>query len=144
MEQQYGAQVQQEALRDALRRSFVEAAQANSLKVAGNPDFEIKTTDSAADQIEYSATFEIYPEVILGDMSVESVERGTFTLNDVDVDNTTNKMSYDDESVETFPWIIIISIVIVIIVRIIILIIVIIIGVIIVNITSPFRDNAFS
>ena len=44
--------------------------------------------DSAADQIEYSATFEIYPEVILGDISVESVERGTFTLNDVDVDNT--------------------------------------------------------
>ena len=88
LEQQYGAQVQQEVLSDVLRRSFVEAAQANSLKVAGSPDFEIKTTDLAAEQIEYSATFEIYPEVILGDMAAESVEQVTYTLTETDVDTT--------------------------------------------------------
>ena len=43
IEQQYGAQVQQEVLSDVLRRSFVEAAEANSLKVAGNPNFEPST-----------------------------------------------------------------------------------------------------
>jgi len=50
---------------DALQRSFAEAAQANKLKVAGYPQFEIKTNDLNADQIEYSATFEVYPEVVL-------------------------------------------------------------------------------
>ena len=88
LEQQYGAQVQQEALSEVLRRSFLEAAEANSLKVAGNPDFEVKTADSSADLIEYSATFEIYPEVVIGDMAAESVECVTYMLNDVDVDNT--------------------------------------------------------
>ena len=88
LEQQYGAQVHQEVLGDALQRSFAEAAQANSLKVAGYPNFEIKTADPAAERIEYSATFEVYPEVVLGDISAESVERATYTLGDADIDNT--------------------------------------------------------
>ncbi len=88
LEQQYGPQVQQEVLGDALQRSFTEAAQANSLRVAGYPDFELKATDPAAGQIEYSATFEVYPEVVLGDVGAESVERVTYALNDADVDNT--------------------------------------------------------
>lgn len=88
LEQQYGPQVHQEVLGDALQRSFAEAAQANSLKVAGYPDFELKTADPAAGQIEYSATFEVYPEVVLGDVSTESVERVAYTLSDANVDDT--------------------------------------------------------
>ena len=88
VQQQYGAQVHQEVLGDALQRSFVEAAQANSLNVAGRPSFEVKTADLAAEQIEYSATFEIYPEVVLGDIGAESVERATYILSDADIDNT--------------------------------------------------------
>ena len=88
LEQQYGAQVHQEVLGEALQRSFAEAAQANSLKVAGRPDFEIKDTDPAAGDIEFSATFEIYPEVILGNIAGEKIERVTYTLTDNDVDQT--------------------------------------------------------
>lgn len=88
LEQHYGAQAQQEAVGDALQRSFAEAAQANKLKVAGYPQFELKTNDLNADQIEYSATFEVYPEVVLGDVSGEAVERATFELGQADVDNT--------------------------------------------------------
>lgn len=88
LQQQYGAQVRQEVLGDALQRSFAEAAQANSLRVAGYPDFEIKSTNPATGQIEYSATFEIYPEVVVGDVGAESVERATYTLSDADIDNT--------------------------------------------------------
>jgi trigger factor len=88
LEQQYGAQVQQEVLGDALQRSFADAARANTLRVAGYPDFELKAADPAAEQIEYSATFEIYPEVVLGDVSAESIERVTYALNDADIDNT--------------------------------------------------------
>ena len=88
LQQQYGAQVHQEVLGDALQRSFSEAAQANSLKVVGYPNFEIKAVDPAAEQIEYSATFEVYPEVVLGDIGAESVERATYVLSDADIDNT--------------------------------------------------------
>jgi trigger factor len=88
LEQHYGAQAHQEALGDALQRSFDEAAQLNNLRVAGNPKFEIKTSDMNAEQIEYSATFEIYPEVVLGDIGGESVERTVFELGQADVENT--------------------------------------------------------
>ena len=88
LEQQYGLQVQQEALGEALQRSFSEAAQANSLKVAGNPDFEVKTADFFAEQIEYSATFEVYPDVVLGNVAKENIERAIYTISDADVDQT--------------------------------------------------------
>ena len=63
LEQQYGPSVQQEVLGESLQRSFAEAAIANKLQVAGYPQFEIKTADLNAPQIEFSATFEVYPEV---------------------------------------------------------------------------------
>jgi len=88
LEQQYGTQAHQEVLGDELHRSFAEAAQANNLKVVGYPNFEIKTTDMNAPQIEYSATFEVYPEVVIGDVSAESIERSKFDLSDADIEST--------------------------------------------------------
>lgn len=88
LEQQFGTQAHQEVLGDQLHRSFAEAAKANNLKVAGYPNFEIKTTDFNAPQIEYTATFEVYPDVVIGDVTAQSVERITFSLSDADVDST--------------------------------------------------------
>lgn len=88
VEQYYGAQARQEALSDALQRSFAEAAQINNLRVAGYPKFEVKTKDLNSDQIEYSATFEVYPEVSVGDLSGEVVDRLVYELTQADVDNT--------------------------------------------------------
>jgi trigger factor len=88
VEQFYGAQARQEALGDALQRSFAEAVQINNLKVAGSPQFDIKTKDLKADQIEFSATFEVYPEVAVGDLSGEKIERLVYELTQEDADNT--------------------------------------------------------
>ncbi len=89
LEQKHGAQIQQEVLQDALRRSFAKEAQENQLKVVGYPAFEVKTTDDPdALWIEYSATFEVYPEVVLGDISAESMDQVVYTLSDADVDTT--------------------------------------------------------
>lgn len=88
LEQQYGSSVHQEVLGDTLQRSFAEAAVANKLQVAGYPEFEIKTADMNAPQIEFSATFEVYPEVKIGDISGEIVNRVTFTLSEADVEDT--------------------------------------------------------
>jgi trigger factor len=88
LEQQYGSSVRQEVLGESLQRSFAEAAVANKLQVAGYPQFEIKTADMNAPQIEFSATFEVYPEVVIGDISGETMNRVTFTLSDADVEET--------------------------------------------------------
>jgi trigger factor len=88
LEQQYGPSVQQEVLGESLQRSFAEAAMANKLQVAGYPQFEIKTADLNAPQIEFSATFEVYPEVAIGDISGESISSVSFTLGEADVDET--------------------------------------------------------
>ncbi len=88
LEQKHGAQIQQEVLQDALRQSFAKEAQDNKLKVVGYPTFEVKTTAPDALWIEYSATFEVYPEVVLGDISAESIEQAVYTLSGADVDTT--------------------------------------------------------
>jgi trigger factor len=88
LEQKHGAQIQQEVLQDALRHSFAKEVQDNKLKVVGYPTFEVKPTDPDALWIEYSATFEVYPEVVLGDVSAESIEQAVYTLSDADVDTT--------------------------------------------------------
>ncbi len=88
LEQYYGVQAHQEALGEALQRSFAEAAQVNNLKVAGYPEFDVKTADLKAETIEYSATFEVYPEIEVGSLAGESLERTTYALSDTDVDNT--------------------------------------------------------
>ncbi|MDP2760197.1 MAG: trigger factor [Sideroxyarcus sp.] len=88
LQQQYGASVRQEVLGESLQRAFADAAIANKLQVAGYPQFEIKTADLNAPEIEYSATFEVYPEVVIGDLSGESVSRTVFNLEDSDVEKT--------------------------------------------------------
>jgi trigger factor len=88
IEQQYGAKVQQEALGDAMQRSFHEAVTSSNLRVAGLPRFDVKTASMDADPIEYSAVFEIYPEVVMGDLAAETVVRLSCELTAADVDNT--------------------------------------------------------
>src|SRR5256885_10530428 len=61
----YGPQVRSEVLTDAVQKSFTAVVKEANLKVAGYPRIEKK---AAADDkaLEFSATFEIYPEGKLG------------------------------------------------------------------------------
>lgn len=101
LEQHYGAQAHQEAVGDALQRSFAEAVQINNLKVAGHPQFELKSNDLNAEQLEYSATFEVYPEVVIGDLSGETVERLVYELSQADLDNTITTLRKQRTTYET-------------------------------------------
>ena len=71
--QMYGAQVQQDVLNDAVHKEFKDTVQQHNLQVAGYPRFEAKPadTDSNSNDALYtvSATFEVYPEIVLGDLS---------------------------------------------------------------------------
>jgi len=65
--QQYGPQVRSEVLGDAVQKAFADVVNETKLKVAGQPRIEKKDGASDAAQFEFSATFEVYPEVKFGD-----------------------------------------------------------------------------
>ena len=88
VQQTYGGQVRQEVLGDALEKTFGEAVRQQNLRVAGLPRFEAKAQDDAAQQVEFSATFEIYPEVEIGDLAAVSLDRPVVQVGDAEVDKT--------------------------------------------------------
>lgn len=90
--QQYGPQVRQEVLGDTLEKTFGDAVKEQNLRVAGYPRFEAKPMGDGAQQFEYSATFEVYPEVTLGDITAAQVERPVLTVTDEDVEKTIEVM----------------------------------------------------
>ena len=85
--QTYGPQVRSEVLSDAVQKAFSEAVKEANLRVAGFPRIEKKDgADTAA--LEFSATFEIYPEVKLGDLAGVTIERPQVSVDDAAVDKT--------------------------------------------------------
>ncbi|WP_373975899.1 trigger factor [Chitinibacter sp. SCUT-21] len=87
--QNYGFRIQEEVLGETVERSFGEAVVAQNLQVAGYPRFEPKETAEGGD-FEFSATFEVYPEVKLGDLTGVEVQKPTLTVGDAEVDQTVN------------------------------------------------------
>jgi trigger factor len=86
--QQYGPQVRQEVLGDALQKSFGEAVRQQNLKVAGYPRFDATAPAEGASEFEYSATFEVYPEVTLGDITGATITRPQLEVGEAEVDST--------------------------------------------------------
>ena len=80
--QTYGPQVRSEVMSDAVQKAFTNAVKEANLKVAGYPQIERKN------DFEFSATFEIYPEVKVGDLASASVERPAADVDDAAVDKT--------------------------------------------------------
>ena len=90
--QQYGPQVRQEVLGDTLQKTFGDAVQAQKLQVAGYPKFDAAPPADGANEFHYSATFEIYPEVVVGDVAKSTVTRPTLEVADADIDKTLDIM----------------------------------------------------
>lgn len=86
--QQFGPQVRQEVLGDTLEKSFGEAVRQQNLRVAGYPKFEAKPVTDGANQFEYSATFEVYPDVTLGDIARVTITRPLLAVDEAAVDKT--------------------------------------------------------
>ncbi len=86
--QHYGDQVRDEVYSKAVETSFGDAVQENKLRVAGFPNIEHKPFKEAATEFEYTATFEIFPEVKLGDLSKLKIEKPTLEIAEADVDKT--------------------------------------------------------
>lgn len=86
--QQYENQVRSEVLGDALQKSFGAVIREQNLRVAGYPRFEPKSAAVSTAQVEFSATFEIYPEVAVGDMATVAISRPVTGVAEAEVDKT--------------------------------------------------------
>jgi trigger factor len=85
--QRYGYQVQYEVVNDRVGQSFNEAVNEAKLRVAGMP--KITQKDQAPEgALAFDATFEVYPEVKIGDLSGAEVERISTEVTEAAIDRT--------------------------------------------------------
>jgi trigger factor len=86
---QYGYQIESDVLNDRIGRAFNDAATEHGLRVVGNPRIEPKQKDAATEGlIEFDATFEVYPEIVLGDLTGVEIEKVSTEVTDVEVSKT--------------------------------------------------------
>jgi trigger factor len=90
--QTYGPQVRNEVLGDAVQKSFSDAVREANLRVAGYPKIEPKKEEKPADAaptaLEFSATFEVYPDIKVGDLAAASIEQPRAAVDDAAVERT--------------------------------------------------------
>ena len=86
MRQRFGAGVRQEVLGEVMSQSFQEAVVQEQLRPAGQPSIEPRNLEAGKD-LEYVATFEVFPDVETVEMSGFEIERPQADVGDEDVDN---------------------------------------------------------
>lgn len=85
--QRYGYSVHYEVMNDHVGRAFSDAAGEAKLRVAGAP--RITQKDEAPEgQMVFDATFEVYPEVQIGDLSAAQVESASAEVTEEAIDRT--------------------------------------------------------
>ncbi|MBI5920585.1 MAG: trigger factor [Betaproteobacteria bacterium] len=85
--QQYGSQARSEAIGEAVDKTFGEMVREQKLHIAGYPRIEPKIGEDTT-KLEFSAVFEVYPEIKLGDVSGEELEKPVLNVSDAELEKT--------------------------------------------------------
>ena len=85
--QRYGYSVQYEVMNDQVGQAFQQATSEAHLRVAGAPTITEKQ-GAAEGEIAFDATFEIYPEVKIGDLSAVEIEKVATEVTEEAIDRT--------------------------------------------------------
>ena len=86
MQQRFGAGVRQEVLGEVISQSFQEAVISENLRPAGQPSIEARKMDAGQD-VEYTATFEVFPTVEVSVIDDLSIEKPVAEVTDADIDD---------------------------------------------------------
>lgn len=90
--QQYGYQTHSEVLNEKVGNAFSQAVEENKLRVAGAPRIEPKAAKEGEtqpeDQMIFDATFEVYPEVVIGALTGVTVTKPSTAVGDAEIDKT--------------------------------------------------------
>lgn len=84
--QRFGEGVRREVIGEVMGQTYQEAIMQEKLRPAGQPSIEPKQLDAGKD-LEYVATFEVFPEVEARDLKESTIERHVAEVTDEDVDN---------------------------------------------------------
>jgi trigger factor len=84
IEQRFGAQVRSEAYNELVRETFGEALRTQGLQPVGQP--EISAEGDAAQELRYTATFEVAPEFGEIDVSALAIQRPVAQVEESDID----------------------------------------------------------
>ena len=101
VQQQYGAQVRNEVLSKTVEQTFSDAVEENKLRVAGFPSIEHKPFGDVADQFEYVATFEVFPEIKVDKLDKIKIEKPALEVGDADVKKTIDVLVKQRATYET-------------------------------------------
>jgi len=85
MRQRFGEGVRMEVLGEVMSQSFQEAVVQEQLRPAGQPQIEARSTAPGRD-LEYTATFEVFPEVRINEVSGFTVDKPVAEVTEADVD----------------------------------------------------------
>ena len=83
----YEPQARSEAIGAAVEKAFGDAVRAQNMRVAGHPRIEPREA-SVEGTLAFSAVFEVYPEVVVGDLSGREIERPVLEVSEAEVDQT--------------------------------------------------------
>jgi trigger factor len=87
--QQYGPQVRSDVISETVRATFNDAIRDQNLRIAGYPRIEPKAgAPGSEDQLEFSAVFEVYPEIRIGDLSTATIKRPLAEVGPEDIEST--------------------------------------------------------
>ena len=85
VKRRFGGAVRNEVLGEVMRESFFKAIEQEKIEPAGMPQFEPKTVEDGKD-FEFTATFDVYPEISLAAFDSISVEKLSAEVSDADID----------------------------------------------------------
>lgn len=85
VKRRFGGAVRNEVLGEVMRESFFKAIEQEKIEPAGMPQFEPKTVEDGKD-FEFTATFDVYPEISLAAFDSINVEKLSAEVGDADID----------------------------------------------------------
>jgi len=85
VKKRFGTAVRQEVMQESMQRSFYEAINQEKLQPAGQPMIEPGALESG-DDFEFTATFEVFPEVTVNDFSGLKIDKPVAEIAEKDID----------------------------------------------------------
>ncbi|NOX75402.1 MAG: trigger factor [Gammaproteobacteria bacterium] len=81
----FSGRVQAEVLNDMMQSNFYQAVSQEKLRLAGAPVIKPVEAPAADDSVEFTATFEVYPEFELKGLDTITLERPVLEIGDADL-----------------------------------------------------------
>jgi len=91
VKKKFSGQVRQEVMGEVLQTTLYEAINQENLKPAEGPKVDTVNMDPGKD-LEYSASFDVYPEITLASLEGKSIEKVSATVDDMDLDKMFEKL----------------------------------------------------